>query len=125
MTEADAQRFALEWVESWNSHDLERILSHYSDDVEVTSPLIETVLGPGRTVVRGKKALRAYWSQALDRYPDLRFVLFRAYAGLNSLVLHYQSVQGLIAAECMELNGDGAVRRVLAHYALGADPMAA
>ena len=41
MTEADAQRFALEWIESWNSHDLERILSHYSDDVEVTSPLIE------------------------------------------------------------------------------------
>jgi hypothetical protein len=125
MTEADAQRFALEWVESWNSHDLERILGHYSDDVEVTSPLIESVLGPGRTVVRGKKALRAYWAQALERYPDLRFVLFRAYAGLNSLVLHYQSVQGLIAAECMEFNGEGAVRRVIAHYALGADPMAA
>jgi hypothetical protein len=125
MTEADAQRFALEWVESWNSHDLERILSHYSEDVEVTSPLIETVLGPGRFSVRGKKALRACWGPALERYPDLRFVLFRAYAGPNSLVLHYQSVQGLVAAECMELDADGAVRRVLAHYALGADPVAA
>jgi len=125
MTEADAQRFALEWVESWNSHDLERILSHYSEDVEVTSPLIETVLGPGRVSVRGKKALRAYSGLALERYPDLHFVLFRAYAGPNSLVLHYQSVQGLVGAECMEFNGDGAVRRVLAHYALGADPVAA
>jgi hypothetical protein len=125
MTEADAQRFALEWIESWNSHDLERILSYYSDDVEVTSPLIETVLGPGRISVRGKEALRAYWGTALQRYPDLRFVLFRAYAGPTSLVLHYQSVQGLIAAECMEFDGNGAVRRVLAHYALGADPIAA
>jgi hypothetical protein len=125
MTEADAQRFAIEWVESWNSHDLERILSHYSEDVEVTSPLIETLLGPGRFSVRGKKALRTCWGPALERYPDLRFVLFRAYAGPNSLVLHYQSVQGLVAAECMELDADGAVRRVLAHYALGADPMAA
>ena len=125
MTEADAQRFAIAWVESWNSHDLERILSHYSEDVEVTSPLIETVLGPGRVSVRGKKALRAYLGPALERYPDLRFVLFRAYAGPNSLVLHYQSVQGLIAAECLEFNGDGAVRRALAHYALGADPMVA
>jgi hypothetical protein len=125
MTEADAQRFALEWVESWNSHDLERILSHYSDDVELTSPLNETVLGPGRFSVRGKKALRACWGPALERYPDLRFVLFRAYAGPNSLVLHYQSVQGLVAAECMEFDGAGAVRRVLAHYALGADPVAA
>jgi hypothetical protein len=125
MTEADAQRFALEWVESWNSHDLERILSHYSEDVEVTSPLIETMLGPGRFSVRGKTALRTCWGPALERYPDLRFVLFRAYAGPNSLVLHYQSVQGLVAAECMELDADGAVRRVLAHYALGADPVAA
>jgi len=125
MTEADAQRFALEWVESWNSHDLERILSHYSEDVEVTSPLIETVLGPGRLSVRGKKDLRSYWGPALDRYPDLHFVLFRAYAGPNSLVLHYQSVQGLIGAECMEFDRDGAVCRVLAHYALDADPIAA
>ncbi len=125
MTEADAQEFALEWIESWNSHDLDRILSHYSDDVEVTSPLIETVLGPGHTSVRGKKALRAYWEPALERYPDLRFVLFRAYAGPRSLVLHYQSVQGLVGAECMEFNQGGAVCRVLAHYALGADPVAA
>ncbi len=94
MTEADAQRFALEWIESWNSHDLERILSHYSDDVQVTSPLIETVLGPGRTSVRGKKALRAYWGPALERYPELRFVLFRSYAGPSSLVLHYQRCRG-------------------------------
>ncbi|MBA3894974.1 MAG: nuclear transport factor 2 family protein [Gemmatimonadales bacterium] len=125
MTEADAQRFALEWAESWNSHDLERILSHYSEDVEVTSPLMETVLGPGQVSVRGKQALRAYWGSVFDRYPDLRFVLFRAYAGFNSLVLHYQSVQGLVAAECMEFDDHGAIRRVLAHYALGADPAAA
>lgn len=125
MTEADAQSFALKWIEAWNSHDLERILSHYSEDVEVTSALMETVLGPGRTSLQGKKALRGYWGRALERYPELRFVLFRAYAGSQSLVLHYQSVQGLVAAECMELDEQGAVRRVLAHYAMGADPVAA
>jgi ketosteroid isomerase-like protein len=52
MTEADAQEFALEWIAAWNSHDLERILRHYTDDVEVTSPLVETVLGPGHYTVR-------------------------------------------------------------------------
>jgi hypothetical protein len=125
MTEAEAQSFAHEWIEAWNSHDLERILEHYAEDVEVTSPLVETVLGPGRLTVRGKPALRGYWGKALARYPDLRFVLFRAYAGPQSLILHYQSVQGLVAAECMELDTDGRVFRVLAHYALGPDPAAA
>lgn len=125
MTEGEAQQFGLAWVEAWNSHDLERILEHYAPDVEVTSPLAETVLGPGRHTVKGKQALRQYWGPALERYPDLRFVLLRAYAGAGSVVLHYQSVQGLVAAECMELDVNGKVRRVLAHYALGADPVAA
>jgi hypothetical protein len=125
MTEAEAQDFAHKWISAWNSHDLDRILSHYAEDVEVTSPLVEAVLGPGQVTVRGKQALRAYWSKALARFPDLRFVLYRAYAGPRSLVLHYQSVQALIGAECMELDADGLVHRVLAHYALGPDPAAA
>jgi hypothetical protein len=125
MTEAEAQEFGLEWVAAWNSHDLDRILGHYAEDVEVISPLVETVLGPGRTAVQGKERLRAYWGAALDRFPELRFTLYRAYAGPHSVVLHYRSVQGLVAAECMEFDGAGRVRRVLAHYALGPDPTAA
>lgn len=27
--ETDAQKFAQEWVDAWNSHDLDRIMSHY------------------------------------------------------------------------------------------------
>jgi hypothetical protein len=125
MTEAEAQEFALEWIAAWNSHDLDRILGHYADDVEVTSPLVETVLGPGRVTVRGKETLREYWGAALARYPELHFQLFRAYAGPRSTVLHYQSVQGLVGAECLEFDGAGRIRRVLAHYALGPDPVAA
>jgi hypothetical protein len=125
MTEAEAQEFALEWIAAWNSHDLDRILRHYADDVEVTSPLVETVLGPGRVTVRGKDSLREYWGGALAKYPELHFRLFRAYAGPRSLVLHYQSVQGLVGAECLELDSTGLIRRVLAHYALGPDPAAA
>jgi hypothetical protein len=125
MTEAEAQAFALEWIAAWNSHDLDRILAHYAEDAEVVSPLVETIEGPGRYVVRGKSALRAYWEPALARYPELHFTLFRAYAGPRSVVLHYRSVQALIAAECMEFDDQGKVCRVLAHYALGPDPAAA
>ena len=51
-------------------------------------------MGPGKVTVRGKPRLREYWGMALARYPELRFTLFRAYAGPRSLVLHYQSIQG-------------------------------
>ena len=31
------QNFAKEWINSWNSHNLEEILSHYSEDIEITT----------------------------------------------------------------------------------------
>ena len=38
-SELDAKRFAREWIEAWNSHDLDAILSHYATDVVLTSPV--------------------------------------------------------------------------------------
>lgn len=35
-----ADHFAIEWIASWNAHDLPRILSHYADDFEMSSPYI-------------------------------------------------------------------------------------
>ena len=40
-----AEQFAQEWIDSWNSHDLSRILSHYADDFEMSSPVIMTHKG--------------------------------------------------------------------------------
>ena len=34
-----AEAFAAHWIEAWNSHDIDAILSHYVDDVEFLSPL--------------------------------------------------------------------------------------
>jgi hypothetical protein len=117
VTQAQADHFAQEWVAAWNSHDLERILAHYSDDVELASPLVQQIVGAGEHTVRGKAALRAYFLRGLDAYPNLRFTLWGAYPGVESLVLHYESVRGLRAAEWMRLDGSGRVCHVVAHYA--------
>ena len=86
MTESEAMSFAREWVSAWNSRDLERILSHYSEDVELTSPMVQRLLGDGQHSVRGKDDLRAYFRRGLDTLPDLTFTLWGAYAGVHSVV---------------------------------------
>jgi hypothetical protein len=40
MDSAFAQHFATEWMAAWNSHDLDRVLSHYSNYFEMSSPYI-------------------------------------------------------------------------------------
>jgi ketosteroid isomerase-like protein len=34
-----AREFAQDWVGAWSSHDMERILDHYDDDVLLISPV--------------------------------------------------------------------------------------
>ncbi|MFC5457257.1 nuclear transport factor 2 family protein [Prosthecobacter fluviatilis] len=113
--------FAEEWIAAWNAHDLPRILSHYSEDLEFESPFISRVLGAGATAVPnrlvGREAVAVYWGQALARYPDLRFELRGVLAGAHSLCVLYQSVQNLPAAECFWFDDQGLVCRAAAHYA--------
>ncbi|MEJ8654197.1 nuclear transport factor 2 family protein [Streptomyces sp. MS1.AVA.3] len=71
MDRACAQRFAGEWVAAWNSHDLERILAHYTDDVVFASPRIVQLMCGSSGEVRGKDALRAYGGEGLRQLPDL------------------------------------------------------
>jgi hypothetical protein len=57
MTDEEALRIARGWIAAWNSHDIDRILLHYSDAIELTSPLVSRILGAGINVVSGKAAL--------------------------------------------------------------------
>lgn len=112
----DFTRQAQEWLAAWNAHDLERILAHYTDDVELISPLVAKLTGRSGGVVRGKAALRDYFARGLQAYPTLQFDFTRLYPGVRSCVLEYRSVNGLRSAELMEFDDQGKVRRVLAHY---------
>lgn len=117
MNEEFAHQFALEWIDAWNAHDLDRILSHYADDIRFASPFIAQVTDNASGVVNGKLALREYWETALAAYPDLHFKLRKTLAGVNSVVLYYDSIKNLVAAETMEFDETGKVVRVNAHYA--------
>ena len=44
LTKAQAEQFAADWIAAWNSHDLDRIMTHYADDVELISPVAEQLL---------------------------------------------------------------------------------
>jgi hypothetical protein len=111
-----ARAFAEEWVAAWNSHDLEVILTHYEEDVELRSPVAVKLL-QGDGAVRGKAALRAYFKLGLAAYPHLRFDLVEALWGLETIVISYSNnVRGSKTAEVMLMSGAGKIRGVWANY---------
>lgn len=116
MTREDAWALANDWVAAWNAHDLERILAHYDEAVELTSPVAAQLLGRPDGKVVGRIDLRAYFQRGVEAYPELHFQLEDVLWGIQSVVLYYTNQKGTRTAELMELTADGKVARVVAHY---------
>jgi ketosteroid isomerase-like protein len=116
ITREFARQFAEEWIAAWNSHDLEKILSHYSDDFVMSSPRIVLVVGEKSGILQGKDVVRTYWKRALELTPDLRFELISYFVGADSLVVLYKSVRGIVT-EVFFFGADGEVVKAAANYA--------
>jgi ketosteroid isomerase-like protein len=116
MTRDEAWKLAEHWVAAWNAHDLELILTHYEEDVELTSPVAAQLLGTTDGKVVGKANLRAYFQRGLTAYPELHFKLENVFWGVSSVVLCYLNQKGTRTAEFMELSATGKVVRVVANY---------
>ena len=66
MTREEALRFAEGWAAAWNARDLDCILAHYSDDFEMTTPFIVTLVGEPTGTLQGKDQVGAYWRRAVS-----------------------------------------------------------
>lgn len=106
MDQNTAARFARSWVEAWNRHDLDAVLAHFTDEVVFRSPVAAQVVPESGGVLRGKGSLRAYWSAALARIPDLEFELLGVYTGIDTLVLNYRNHVGGLVCEVLRFDGE-------------------
>lgn len=118
MDKAFAEHFAADWIDSWNCHDLARVLSHYADDFEMSSPVITQLVGEPSGTLRGKAAVRAYWRTALELIPDLHFELISVLAGVTSVTLYYKGAHDRLAAEVFHFGAEHKVTKAFAHYDL-------
>ena len=105
MDQRQAADFAAQWERDWNAHDLDALLAHFSPDVVFTSPVAAQLLPDCDGVIRGRDALRAYWSHALELLPDLRFTVEAVYAGVDAVVINYRNHAGNRVYEVLTLDG--------------------
>lgn len=116
ITKEFALAFAHHWIESWNSHNLEEILSHYSEDFEMTTPFIVSIMNESTGTLRGKDKVGIYWENALKKFPDLEFKLIDVLYSVNSITIYYYSILNKKAIEFFLLDTDGRAIRSIAHY---------
>jgi ketosteroid isomerase-like protein len=73
MTPAELKDLARAWLTAFNDRELDRLLGLYADDAVHTSPKLRARDPDTRGEIRGKTALAAWWQDAMDRLPDLRY----------------------------------------------------
>ncbi len=104
----DAVAFAEHWVNAWNAHDVEPVLRHFADDLVFSSPVAANLLPETAGIIRGKPALRDYWTRALQRIANLRFVVEGVYEGIDTIVIAYRNQDGGLVSEVLRFS-DGLV----------------
>lgn len=113
----DYNKFAQEWIAAWNAHDIEAVLTHYTDDFVLSTPMAAKVVPESKGIVSGKAAVRSYWTAALKRIPDLHFELINVLTGINALTIYYtNTATGKTSAEVLQLNDEGKVDRAFVFY---------
>lgn len=118
MDAESALHFVVGWEAAWNSHDLERILAHYSDDVVFQSPYVAHRLQEPTGEVRGKDALRSYWGSGLQQQPTLKFRVEGVRLSVNTLVINYRNERGHGVSEVLRFT-DGLVTSGCGAYVPG------
>ena len=63
LMDLDAARiFAETWHANWCKVDIDAVVSHFSEDAEMRSPLAQKLTGS--PVVKGPEEIRRYWRKA-------------------------------------------------------------
>ncbi len=61
------------WIHAWNRRDLNKILSHYTDELIFISPKISLFLPENKEkIIRTKKDLSIYFANAFQKLPTMQ-----------------------------------------------------
>jgi ketosteroid isomerase-like protein len=96
-----------DWLSAWNSRDIERLMNHYHENVELSSPTIVKRWNIATGKLSGKDALRKHFSKGFEDVNHMSFELLGVLNGINGIVLVYRRGAYSMAADVITLDENG------------------
>jgi ketosteroid isomerase-like protein len=102
------KEIANNWLDAFNSRNLEKLLLLYQDSAQHYSPKLKQRMPHTQGLIKGKDALRGWWQDAFDRLPSLHYKLLKLTADKEQVFIEYiRQVHGeedMAVAEVLQLN---------------------
>lgn len=110
-----ARIFAETWHANWCKVDIDAVVSHFSEDAEMRSPLAEKLTGS--PVVKGSEEIRQYWKKAYGhvKRADLQLLSWSWDEAMRRLTVWWR-LDKTRASEYMDFDATGRVIRSEAFY---------
>ncbi len=103
---------AMLWLEAFNAHNLEKLVSLYEDEAVHFSPKLKLRHPETKGLVIGKDALRLWWKDAFDRLPTLNYKVTSLTSNADRVFMEYlrtvANEDHLMVAEVLEIK-DGRI----------------
>jgi hypothetical protein len=119
MTTSELNSIANKWFDAFNDHNLEQLLSLYDDNAQHYSPKLKVRQPETNGLIRGKDALRAWWRDAFNRLPSLKYEVIRLTPYENRVfmeyVRHVNGEEDLYVGEMLEVDNGKIVTSAVFH----------
>ena len=113
-TTLGSDAFASEWIKAWDSHDVDQILSYYTDDAFYED--VPSVVNGWAEPMRGQRMIRKSLVETFEEMPDLGLQFVSAFRAGDRMVVEwimtgtrYRDLSGrfsIRAASVIRLLGD-------------------
>ena len=113
---SQALAVAEEWLDAWNSHDPERVVAHFTEDVLVCSPLAGQLRPGSNGELHGKNEVLSYYRDGLAASPGLQFSLVEVCIGIENVTVVYRNQRGVLVVEDLTLRDNGLACEVRVSY---------
>lgn len=113
------KQVANKWIDAFNKHDLEKLLTLYSPDAVHHSPKLQLRQPETGGKIRGREAMRSWWADAFERLPTLSYELVNLVTDEHQVFMEYKrTVAGepdMMVAEILEIEAGIIVRSRVYH----------
>lgn len=114
--EKSHRRLVEEWMEAWNSRDLDRIMEHYATSVEFEANTVVRRWNRPDGRLHGANELREHFRIGLELAPKLHFELEEIFLSPSGYAVLYGRDNGNRVLDVVELNTNQQAVSVRAYY---------